>query len=93
MTGAARLAVGGSKVLTMASLRAASATPSFPGCTNPNNLGGPCTKIDFDTKVSGDSTRLRVDGEFVVLDSLKVLTDKAGTVTVDSVKNNLLEAD
>jgi hypothetical protein len=91
MTGAARLVVGGCKVLTMASIRGAAATPSFPGCTNTNNQ---CTKINFDTKTSGDSTRLRVDGEFVALDSLTVLTDKAGTVTVDSasINNNLLEA-
>jgi hypothetical protein len=95
MTGAATLVVAGSKVLTTVSVTTASPSPatSFPGCTNPANAGGPCTKITSMT--SGAATRLKVDGEFVVLDSLQALTDKAGAVAVDStsINNDLLEAD
>jgi hypothetical protein len=94
MTGAARLVVGGSKVLTTASVFGPATKTPFPGCTNPGDSSAPCTKIA--TMSGGAATRLKVDGEFVVLDSLKGTTDKAGgIVTVDStsIKNDRLEAE
>src|SRR5262245_47894796 len=82
MTGAARLTVGDSKVLTTASVLGPAKETPFPDCSNPDDVGGPCTKILSIT--DGAATRLAVDGKFVVLDSLKAATDKAGgTVTVD----------
>ena len=58
-------------------------------------MGGPCTGINVATFTAGTSTRLRVDGVFVVLDSLIAKTDKASAVHVDqtSINNNLLEAE
>ena len=93
MTGAERLVVEGSRVLTTASVLAPAKTIPFPGCTNPASATGPCTKIA--TMTQGTSTRLQVDGVFVVLDSLQATTDKAGVVKVDplSVNNDLLTAD
>jgi hypothetical protein len=93
MTGAARLVVGGSKVLTAASVRVAAVATGFPGCTNPGDSSAPCTKID--PKIGGASTRLKVDGEFVVLDTLEAKTDKESPVQVasTSIHNDLLEAD
>jgi hypothetical protein len=99
MTGAARLVVDGSRVLTTTSVLPPATTPPppppepFPGCTNPASAGGPCTKIA--TMTSGAATCLKVDGEFVVLDSLQAQTDKASAVEVDSTSlgNDLLEAD
>lgn len=95
MTGAARLVVDGSKVLTTASvvLNSPTKTP-ITECTNPANAGGQCTQIVSMT--GGAATRLKVDGEFVVLDSLKGTTDRAGgIVTVDStsIKDDRLEAE
>jgi hypothetical protein len=93
MTGAARLVVGGNKVLTTASVRGPATKTPFPGCTNPGDSTAPCTKID--SMSGGTSTRLKVDGEFVVLDSLEAKTDQKSAVKVDSnaINNNLLEAE
>jgi hypothetical protein len=89
MTGAESLVVNNSKVLTTASVNAAT-IPS--GCVNPIEAGGPCTTVSMS---SGASTCLKVDGEFVVLASLQASTDRASAVTVDSksVNNNLLQAE
>jgi hypothetical protein len=90
MTGAARLTVGDRKVLTTASVLGPATETPFPECSN---AGGPCTKILSMT--DGAATCLMVDGKFVVLDSLKAATDRAGgAVTVDStsINNSLLEA-
>ena len=93
MTGAASLRVDGSRVLTTASVLGPATTTPFPGCSNPGNAGGPCSTIASMT--SGAATCLKVDGEFVALDSLKATTDRASAVTVDStsINNDLLEAD
>jgi len=93
MSGAARLVVDGSKVLTKVSVLGPARETPFPGCNNPNNTGGPCAKIA--SMSDGAATRLKVDGEFVVLDSLKASTNNASDVMVDStlINNNLLEAD
>jgi hypothetical protein len=93
MTGAARLVVDGSKVLTTASVRGPATKTPFPGCTNPGDSSAPCTKIK--TMSGGASTRLNVDGEFVVLDSLDATTDKASTVKVHltALNNDRLETE
>jgi len=92
MKGAASLAVDNRKVLTTESVKGATVSAA---CKNPGNLGGPCTGINIATFTAGTSTRLRVDGVFVVLDSLIAKTDKASAVHVDrtSINNNLLEAE
>jgi hypothetical protein len=91
MTGAARLVVNDSKALTTASVIPLTPPPppttQVAGCTNNN----PCAKVEKMTE--GTSTRLKVDGEFVVLDSLQAKTDRASAVKVVSVNNNRLEAE
>lgn len=89
MTGAARLVVDNNKVLTTVSVLAG--TVSAGACTNPSNAGGPCTKVL--TMTNGTSTRLKVDGAFVVLDSLQGTLTLAGTLTVINPNNDLLKAD
>jgi hypothetical protein len=94
MSGASRLVVDDRKVLTTESVTKAKLSTTVP-CTNPGNSTAPCTGIDAATFSGGTSTRLRVDGVFVVLDSLKANTDKASPVHVDqtAINNTLLEAD
>ena len=89
MTGLGRLVINGSKAVTTDGVLAA--TPN--GCTNPGNAGGPCSKVAAMT--AGASTRLTVDGAFVVLDSLQATTDRASAVKVDtqSINNDLLTAE
>jgi hypothetical protein len=89
MTGAASLAVNGSRVLTTAGVSGT----AVKDCANPGNAGGACTKVTSMT--GGASTCLRVDGDFVVLDSLQATTDKQSAVTVEphSISNDLLRAD
>ena len=88
MTGAARLVVNDSKALTTASvIPPTPPTTQVAGCTNNN----PCAKVEKITE--GTSTRLKVDGEFVVLASMQASTDRASAVKVVSVNNNRLEAE
>jgi hypothetical protein len=104
MTGAARLVVDGSRALTTRSVvppPAPPPLPPYPGCTNEASAGGPCTNVAFINddpstgRKKGVSTRLKVDGEFVVLDSLQATTDRGSAVEVDrrSVNNDVLEAE
>lgn len=88
MTGATRLVVDNKKVLTTVSVLAGTVSA---GCTNPSNAGGPCTKVA--TMTNGTSTRLKVDGAFVVLDSLQGTVTQAGTLTVVNSNNDRLKAD
>jgi hypothetical protein len=92
MKGATRLVVANRKVLTTESVKGATVSDA---CKNPGNLGGPCTAINLATFSAGTSTRLRVDGVFVVLDSFKANTDRASQVHVvqTSINNSLLAAD
>ena len=90
MTGAARLVVGNRSVLT---------TAEHGSChgfghlyKNPGNLGGPSTEVrsphpGASTPAVGTSTRLMVDGVFVVLDSLVAVTDRASPVKFDVASN------
>ena len=94
MPGASRLVVDGSHVLTTASVPTPPTTTPFDGCANPAEQLGPCTAVTAITK--GKSTRLRVDGGFVLLDSLKATTDPGKSeIHVDptSINNGRLEAD
>ena len=94
MTGAPRLVVDGSRVLTTASIPTPATTTPFPGCTNQPSAGGPCTAVVAITE--GASTRLRVDGDFLLLDSLQATTDPGKSqihVDATSINNDRLQAD
>jgi hypothetical protein len=92
MQGVARLVVAGRPVLTVDSVKDAALSVAAP-CQNPGNAGGPCTRVGSPSE--GASTRLRVDGVSVVLDSLQAQTDKQSPVHVDplATDNDLLRAD
>jgi hypothetical protein len=92
MTGAGRLKASGSEVLTTAGV----STAAVAGCTNPGNSSAPCTKVStVSAPPNGVSTRLKVDGAFVLLESWKALSDQQSPVKVDpnAVGNGLLKAD
>ena len=92
MTGASRLVVDDSKVLTTESVTNAKLSTTAP-CTNPGNVGGPCTKVL--TISEGSSTLLKVDGVAVMTELLKAKTDKQSPVLVDplAINNDLLRVD
>jgi hypothetical protein len=94
LKGAPRLVVDGSPVLTTASIPTPDTPDAFAGCSNPPNALGPCTKVV--KPITGASTRLAVDGAFVLLYSLQAKTHPAQSpIHVDSkfINNDRLEAD
>ena len=95
MSGADTLVVSGSRVLTTASIPTPDTTTPFPGCSNPDNAGGRCTKVEAITEGKGVSTRLKVDGAFVLLESLQATTDRKSPVRIDPgfVNNDFLGAE
>jgi hypothetical protein len=87
--GTAMLRVGGALVLTKAAVKEGSIT----GCTNQSSSTTKCSGI-APAEPTGIATRLKVDGEFVALSSLKATTNGApsSTVVVVDAANDLLTA-
>ena len=83
----ARLLVGGARVLTGDDVQHATITDC--GNTAPGQV--PCAKV---TSVSGLATKLRVDGQFVVTDSISGTTGGTppGTIVADAVIPDRLRA-
>jgi hypothetical protein len=75
-SGTDRLKVDGHKVLTAANVGAA----TIKGCQNNPQNQVPCTKV---LKVThGTATKLKVDGKFVVIDTLDATTNGTPPVTI-----------
>jgi hypothetical protein len=87
--GADLLRVEGAMVLTKAALKEG----SISGCTNQSSTTTKCSGI-APAEPTGIATRLKVDGEFVALSSLKATTNgvPASTVVVVDAANDLLKA-
>ena len=88
--GARSLRVGGAHVLTKAGVKGG----SIAGCTNESLPSiTKCTGI-APAAPTGIATRLKVDGEFVALSSLKATTNGVppSTVVVADAANDLLTA-
>ena len=87
--GAPLLRVGGAGVLTKAAVKGG----SIEGCTNQSSSTTKCSGI-VPEGLTGIATRLKVDGEFVALSSLKATTNGVppSTVVVADAANDLLTA-
>jgi hypothetical protein len=93
-SGTTRLKVDGHKVLTAVKVGATIKGPP-ENCQTPNNppTQVPCTKVLMVTH--GTATKLRVDGEFVGIDTLDATTNgtPSGTIAVDSNLHSRLETE
>jgi hypothetical protein len=87
--GAQTLQVGGAPVLTRATVKEG----SIAGCTNQSSSTTKCSGI-APAEPTGIATRLKVDGEFVALSTLKAKTNGVppSTVVVVNAANDLLTA-
>jgi hypothetical protein len=88
--GGARLKVDGQKVLTASSVLAA----TIPDCLNDPNAGQvKCTGVSGVTP--GKATKLKVDGEFVVIETLGGATNgkPPGTIVASSSVHSRLQAE
>jgi hypothetical protein len=89
-SGTARLKVDGHKVLAAVKVGA-----TIKGCQTPSNppTQVPCTTVSMVTH--GTATKLRVDGEFVGIDTLDATTNgtPSGTIAVDSNLHSRLETE
>jgi hypothetical protein len=89
VTGARSLRVGGAGVLTKVAVKEGSIT----GCTNQSSSTTKCSGI-APAEPTGIATRLKVDGAFVALSTLKAKTNGVppSTVVVVNAANDLLTA-
>jgi len=88
--GSPLLRVGDAGVLTKAAVKGASIT----GCTNQSSTTTKCSGMLASAEPTGIATRLKVDGEFVALSTLKATTNgvPTSTVVVVGAANDLLKA-
>jgi hypothetical protein len=71
LSSSAKLSVGGKKVVLMSGVQGA----PISGCPTPDDTNTPSTKCRTVVTANGTSTKLKVGGQPVVLDSLSGTTD------------------